>query len=546
MDRNAEGDLRTAKENTLEQCDIVIIGAGFSGMYAVHHMSKKYNVICFEAGDGVGGTWYWNRYPGARVDVESVQYSYGFDDELQQDWQWPEYFSAQPDLERYVNHVADRFGLRQYIRLSNPVVSMRFDDAANRWHVHGSKGDHVVCRFVVSATGALYAKYLPNWPGIEQYQGRILHTTEWPREGIDFTGKHVGLVGTGSTGIQLAPILAEEAEELYIFQRTPAYSIPSGNRPMDPEYEQMWKANYAERRELARETWAGALIENTSTTSIHDVTAQERERLLEAAWHSRNAFQLLLSFPDIMSEQSANAYVSDFAHRKIKGIVKDPEVAAKLCPTTYPLGAKRLCVDNGYYQIFNRDNVTLVDVKDKPIIAFTSAGLRTADADYDLDVIVMATGFDAITGSLSRIDVTGLGGVKLADRWKDGPATYLGSMISGFPNFFMIHGPLTPAAQAQMIATGEWQVNWVTSIIEDIERDGFSRIDTTREAEERWADEVEEISHYTIHRLADSWYNGANIEGKAKKFMVYLGGFPRFRQSCVDAVAHDYAGFTRS
>mgnify|MGYP001225569626 CR=1 FL=1 len=530
----------------MEQCDVVIIGAGFSGLYAVHHLGGKYSVICFEAGDGVGGTWYWNRYPGARVDIESLQYSYGFDDPLQQEWQWPEYFSAQPDLERYANHVADRFGLRKHIRLSNPVVSMRFDEADGRWHVHGAKGDHVSCRFVIAATGALYAKHMPNWPGLESYKGRILHTTEWPREGVDFAGKRVGLVGTGSTAIQLAPVLAEEAGHLHVFQRTPAFSIPSGNRPMDAEYEQAWKSNYAERRKRASDLWGATLIEPTCKDSIHDVTPEDRERLLEEAWNSRNAFQLLLSFPDIMTDLAANKYVADFARRKIRAIVKDPEVAERLCPKDYPFGAKRLCVDTGYFQIYNRDNVTLVDVKDKPIVAFTPEGLETTDATYELDLIVMATGFDAITGSLSRIDVAGLGGVKLAERWRDGPTTYLGSMVAGFPNFFMIHGPLTPAAQAHMIVSAEWQVNWVTDIIGDLDRAGLERIETTEAAEQEWAREVEDVSHATIHRLASSWYNGANIEGKPKKFMVYVGGFPRYRQHCVDSVANGYEGFVRS
>jgi cyclohexanone monooxygenase len=529
----------------VEQCDVVVIGAGFSGMYAIHRLRKKYSVICFEAGDGVGGTWYWNRYPGARVDVESVQYSYGFDEGLQQEWQWPEHFSPQADLERYANHVADRFELRDNIRFSNPVSSMRFDEEENRWHVHAQNGDHVVCRYVIAATGSLYARHIPAWPGFDDFKGRILHTTEWPREGVDFAGKRVGLIGTGSTGIQIAPIAAEQSDHLYVFQRTPAFSIPSGNRPMDPAFEQEWKQDYAERRKRMLDMWGATLVEYPCTRSIHEVSDEERELILEQAWNSRNSFELLFAFPDIMTDKAANDIVSDFARNKIRQIVKDPAVAEKLCPTTYPFGGKRLCIDSGYYQIYNRDNVTLVDVSDNPIVGFTPGGLRTADAEYDLDIIILATGFDAITGSLSRIDITGVGGRTLADKWRDGPTTYLGAMIAGFPNFFMIHGPLSPAAQAQMITSGEWQVDWTAGIIDELERDGLQRIDTTPEAEQSWADEVDQISHETLHRLADSWYNGANVEGKKRQFMVYVGGFPRFAKSCADAVAAGYRGFVR-
>ena len=537
---------RQVEDIALEQCDIVVIGAGFSGMYAIHRLRERYNVICFEAGDGVGGTWYWNRYPGARVDIESVQYSYGFDDDLQQDWKWPEYFSAQPDLEQYANHVADRFCLRPHIRLSNPVRAMRFDEGENRWHVHASKGDHVACKYVIAATGSLNASYMPDWPGREEFKGKILHSAAWPSEGVDFADKRVGLIGTGSTGIQIGPVVAEQCKHLTVFQRTPAYSIPSGNRPMDAEYERDWKENYADRRAKMLEMWAASLTQPTSPLSIHDVTPEERERILEDAWHSRNANQLLLSFPDVFTDKSANEIVCEFIRNKIRGIVKDPEVAEKLCPKTYPYGAKRPIIDNGYFYMFNRDNVTLVDVKDNPITAFTPNGLRTADATYDLDIIIMATGFDAMTGALSRIDVSGVGGSKLVDKWQDGVTNYLGILNAGFPNLFMIHGPLSPSVLAQMITSGEWQVRWVANAIDDMERDGLSRIDTTEDAEQWWDAEVDRASYETLHRFTDSWYNGSNVEGKVKKFMVYVGGFPKYTKFCSDIVAAGYQGFVRS
>jgi cation diffusion facilitator CzcD-associated flavoprotein CzcO len=528
----------------LQSVDIVIVGSGFSGLYAIHRLRRDYDVLCFEAGDGVGGTWYWNRYPGARVDIKSVEYSYGFDEDLQQEWRWPEYFSAQPDLEKYANHVADRFHLRDNIRLSNRVTALRFDAGTDRWHVYTAKGDHVVCRYVVAATGSLSAVNVPPWPGRELFKGEVLHTAEWPREGLNFSGKRVGFVGTGSTGIQAAPIIAGQAEHLFLFQRTPAYCMPSGNRPMDSEFENDWKRHYAERRKLMLDTYGASLIDYPEVAA-RDCTPEEQQAMLDRAWHSQNAFQLLFAFSDVMTDRAANEVVAGFVRWKIREIVKDPKTAELLCPN-YPIGGKRLCIGNGYFEMFNRENVTLVDVKTAPIVAFTERGLRTADAEYDLDVIITATGFDAVTGAMTRIDIEGLDRVKLVDKWAEGPTADLGAMVAGFPNLFMIHGPTTPAAQAQMITTGEWQVDWVAGIIDDLERNGYCRIDVTEQAEKSWAREVKAVSELTVHRFADSWYNGRNIEGKKGGFMIYVGGFPRFRKCCEDAVRNDFSGFVRS
>lgn len=527
-----------------QQVDVVIIGAGFSGMYAIHRLRPRHSVLCFEAGEGVGGTWYWNRYPGARVDIQSMEYSYGFDDELQQEWQWPELFSAQPDLERYANHVADRFALRDSIRFSTRVTSLTFDEATNLWHVRTDRGDHVVCRHVIAATGALTAPNTPPWPGRESFRGQIVHTAAWPREGVDFTGKRVGFIGTGSTGIQAMPIIAETAAHLTVFQRTPAFCMPSGNAPLDPDFEREWKADYADRRRRMLDTYGTSLIEYTDKSAL-DCTPEEREKILEAAWNSQSAFQLLLAFRDVMTDQRANDIVAEFARNKIRSIVKNPETAEKLCPKTYPIGGKRLCIGNGYFEMFNRDNVTLVDVKEAPIEAFTEKGLRTASGEYELDIIVTATGFDAITGALARIDVTGAGGRKLADKWAEGPTSWLGAMVAGFPNFFMIHGPMTPAAQAQMITSGEWQVDWTARLIEDLEANGQTRIDTTEAAEGEWSAEVNGAADYTLHNKAESWYNAKNIAGKKGGFMIYIGGFDRFRKLSEDAAASGH-GFVRS
>ncbi|MCR9106255.1 MAG: NAD(P)/FAD-dependent oxidoreductase [Gammaproteobacteria bacterium] len=527
----------------VEQVDIVIIGAGFSGLYAIHRL-RNYNVVCLEAGEGVGGTWYWNRYPGARVDIESVEYSYGFDDALQQEWCWPEYFSAQPDLERYANHVADRFNLRQNIRFSSPVDRMRFDEATHRWHVHTSTGAQFICRYVIAATGSLSAPNMPPWPGLDTYRGDVYHTARWPEGGVDFSGKRVGFIGTGSTGIQAMPIIAQQAKELVVFQRTPAYCMPSGNRPLDQDHEQDWKAHYRERRQQMLQTYGASLIEYPQF-SAHDCTPEQREEILEKAWHSQNAFQLILAFSDVMTDAAANEMVCEFARNKIRSIVKDPETAELLCPTTYPIGGKRLCVGNGYFEMYNRENVTLVDVKSAPIEAFTPAGLRTAAAEYELDVVITATGFDAVTGALERIAIEGREQRKLVDKWADGPTTYLGAMTAGFPNLFMIHGPSTPAAQAQMITTGEWQVNWTADIIDAMNEEGLTCIEVTLDAERQWALEVDMVAQQSLHRLADSWYNGKNIEGKKGGFMIYVGGFPRFAEQCETAVADGYRGFIR-
>ncbi|MET0269066.1 MAG: NAD(P)/FAD-dependent oxidoreductase [Sphingomonas sp.] len=528
-----------------ETTDIVIIGAGFSGLYAIHRFGRDHDVICLEAGGGVGGTWYWNRYPGARVDIESVEYSYGFDEALQQEWSWPEFFSAQPDLERYANHVADRFDLRRRIRFGAAVTRMTFDEAADRWHVHTADGGHITCRYVVAATGSLSAANTPPWPGREAFRGEIFHTTQWPREGIDFTGKRVGQIGTGSTGIQAAPIIAAQAGHLTIFQRTPAFSMPSGNRPMEPVHEADWKANYADRRKQMLGMY-GASLMTRPDRSIHDCTPEERRETLEKAWSSKSAFKLMMAFDDVMTDKTANDMVVAFAHEKIRQIVKDPVVAETLCPKTYPIGGKRLCIDNGYYDMYNRPNVTLVDVAAAPIVAFTEKGLRTVDAEYELDIIITATGFDAVTGAMARIRTEGLGGATLTDKWAEGPTTHLGFMTAGFPNLFMVHGPQTPGAQAQMITTGEWQVNYIARIIAELERDGFARIDATPEAEQVWAEEVDTASQYTVHRLADSWYNAKNIEGKKGGFMIYIGGFPRYAQLCEEAVDQGYVGFVRA
>jgi cation diffusion facilitator CzcD-associated flavoprotein CzcO len=453
--------------------DVVVIGAGFSGLYALHRLGATgLRTVCFEAGDGVGGTWYWNRYPGARVDIESMQYSYSFDDALQQEWRWPEYFSPQADLEAYANHVADRFGLREKIRFGTRVSQLRFDDEAQRWQVSTEQGHAVTAKYVIAATGSLDAENIPAVPGLDSFGGEWHHTAAWPAEGVSFEGKRVGIIGTGSTGIQAIPVVAQTAGHLYVFQRTPSFSVPAYNRPLDAEYEQEWKANYPQRRAEMLASHAASYFPGQMYGSVFDYSPAERQLILEEAWRARSGLRFIRTFSDTMRTTEANEVVAEFIRSKIHQIVKDPDVADLLCPTTYPLGTKRICMDTGYYETFNRENVTLVDVRAAPIEEITPSGLRTSAAEYDLDVLIFATGFDAVTGSLTRMNVTGTNGAVLPQRWASGPVTYLGMMVAGFPNLFMVHGPGSPGVLAQMIAGGEWQVDWLAQLIEHMAGSG--------------------------------------------------------------------------
>jgi cation diffusion facilitator CzcD-associated flavoprotein CzcO len=526
-----------------EPFDVVVIGAGFSGLYGLYRLRELgLSVVCFEAGDGVGGTWYWNRYPGARVDIESMQYSFGFDEDLQQEWHWPEYFSPQADLEAYANHVADRFELRHLIRFGARVNRMRFDDQANRWHVTTERGDQVNAKFVVAASGALNATNIPNFPGLADFRGEWYHTSQWPRDGVSFAGKRVGVIGTGSTGIQAIPVIAQSAERLYVFQRTPAYTLPARNRALPPEYEREWKENYAERRaEMRRQP--GQTLMPVLHGSVFDYTPEERTEILEKAWESRMGLMFQRLFTDTMRTLEANEIVADFIRGKVRQIVRDPDVAELLSPRTYPVGTKRICMDTGYYETFNRENVTLIDVRKNPITEVTPAGLRTTAADYDLDMLIFATGFDAVTGSLTRMNVTGVGGTDLREKWAKRPQNFLGFMVAGFPNLFMIHGPGSPGVLSQMITSGEWQVNWVADRITDLNHQGIARIDTTSQAESGWEAEMTTMANMTLYRYADSWYVGANIPGKPRNFLIYIGGFDRYAQRCNEQVSKGYEGF---
>ena len=522
--------------------DAVIVGAGFAGLYMLHRLrGLGFSARVFERGKGVGGTWYWNRYPGARCDVESMDYSFSFSPELEQEWEWTERYASQPEILKYANHVADRFDLKRDIQFETQVVSAVFDEAARRWTVHTDGGDEVSARFCIMATGCLSDLQVPPFKGVETFKGKRYHTGSWPHEGVDFTGRRVAIVGTGSSAIQSIPLIAKQAAHLYVFQRTPNYSVPARNVPMDPEYQRRWKAEYPKHRQAARESRVGFVVERNDVSAL-SVSAEEREREYETRW-SRGGLGFAATYLDIVTNQDANDTAAAFFREKIRDIVRDPALAALLTPTTYPLGTKRLCVDTDYYATFNRDNVTLVDLRATPIEEITPDGLRTAAARYAFDSLIFATGFDAMTGALLRIDIRGRGGESLKDKWSAGPRTYLGLTVAGFPNLFAITGPGSPSVLSNMIVSIEQHVDWIADCMAYLRARDQATIEATVESEDAWVDHVNEVGHMTLYPKAASWYTGANVPGKPRVFMPYVGGVGTYRLKCDDVAAKGYEGF---
>ncbi len=525
--------------------DAVIVGAGFAGLYALHRLrGLGLSARVFEAGRGVGGTWYWNRYPGARCDVESMDYSYSFSDELQQEWRWTERYASQPEILRYINHVADRFDLRRDIQLETRVTAAVFDEATNRWAVETDRGHRVSAQFCIMATGCLSDAQVPDIKGRETFEGRWYHTGTWPHQGVDFTGQRVGVIGTGSSAIQSIPIMARQASHLFVFQRTPNYSVPARNTPLDPDYERRVKTSYTEFRRQARESRVGFVVERSEESALA-VAPEARQDEYEKRW-SRGGLGFSAAYADLLTNQEANDTAAQFFRDKIRGIVRDASIADALCPQDYPLGTKRLCVDTDYYATFNRDNVTLVDLRKTPIDAITPRGVRTRDAEYEMDSLVFATGFDAMTGALLNIDIRGRAGRALREKWATGPRTYLGIAIAGFPNLFTITGPGSPSVLSNMIVSIEQHVDWIADCIAYLRAQRLARIDATVDAEDAWVAHVNEVGHATLYPLAKSWYMGANVPGKPRIFMPYIGGVGVYRQKCDDVAAKGYAGFTLS
>lgn len=523
--------------------DAVIVGAGFAGLYMLYRLRQLgLSVRVYEAGSGVGGTWFWNRYPGARCDIDSMNYSYSFSHELEQEWKWTERYATQPEILRYLNHVADRFGLCQDIQFRTRVNAAVFNEATNRWAIRTDDGAGVSARFLIMATGVLSAAKVLDFKGLETFQGKRYQTSRWPHERVGFTGQRVGVIGTGSSGIQVIPIIAEQADRLFVFQRTPSFSVPARNAPMDPIYESRMKASYAEYRREARETRAGVVMAVNPKSAL-EVSPEEREREYEARWQ-QGGTGFLATFSDVMRRREANDTAAEFVRSQIRATVRDPAVAEALSPRGYPLGTRRICVDTDYYETFNRDNVTLVDVKTSPIEEITPRGLRTQSAEYELDSIVFATGFDAITGALSSIDIRGKSNESLKQKWADGPRTYLGIAVAGFPNLFTITGPGSPSVFSNAIVSIEQHVEWITGCITYLRERRIERIEATAEAEDRWVAHVKEVADGTLYPMANSWYIGANIPGKPRVLLPYAGGVGAYRNKCEAVAAQDYEGFS--
>lgn len=523
--------------------DAVIVGAGFAGLYMLHRLrGLGLTVRGYEAGSGVGGTWYWNRYPGARCDTESMDYSFSFSDELQQEWTWSERYASQSEILRYINHMADRFDLRRDIQFQTRVTAAVFDEATHRWAIQTDGGDRVFAKFCIMATGCLSSGQAPDVKGLDSFAGNWYHTGNWPHEGVDFTGQRVGVVGTGSSGIQSIPVIARQADQLVVFQRTPNFSIPAWNGPLEPEYARSLKANYAEHRRTARESRRGYVIPVNEKSAL-DAAPEERRREYETRW-ARGGLHFLTAFEDLYTNKDANDTAAEFVRAKIRETVHDTTVTEKLLPHDHPIGTKRICVDTDYYATFNRDNVTLVDVRNAPIEEITRTGLRTRDAAYELDSIVFATGFDAMTGALFNIDIRGRAGCRLKQKWADGPRTYLGIATAGFPNLFTITGPGSPSVIGNMIVSIEQHVDWIADCVEYLSERNLGAIEATVDAEDMWVAHVNDVANSTLYPLANSWYVGANIPDKSRIFMPYVGGVGAYRQKCNDVAAKGYEGFT--
>src|SRR5262245_5705094 len=529
--------------------DVAIVGGGLAGLYAIHRLrGMGLKVRAYEQGSGIGGTWFWNRYPGARCDVESLEYSYSFSNELQQDWKWPERYGTQPEILKYINHVADRFDLRRDVQLNTRIVSALFDAAANEWTLKTDAGETIRAHYCVMAAGNLSTPRVPDFKGLSRFKGKWYHSGLWPHEGVDFTGLRVGVIGTGSSGVQMIPIIASQARHLTVFQRTANFSLPARNAPMDVERERKHKAEYPARRAAAADTPFAIGGHPKPTNSALDVPEQVRNAAYEAKWQEGGSISYLYAYTDLLVNKQSNDTASEFVRNKIRATVTDKRTAELLAPKDHPIGTKRLCLDTDYYETYNRENVVLVGVRRDPIAEITATGLRTERGQaFELDAIVFATGFDAMTGALREIDVrtTGgpNGGAVLRDHWEGGPLTYLGIMVSGFPNMFIVTGPGSPGVKTQMIASIEQHIDWIADCIGHMRGCGFDRIEASPQAEHDWVEHVNKVAHSTLYPLANSWYMGANIPGKPRVFMPYVGGYDRYKRHCDAIAAGGYEGF---
>ena len=520
------------------ELDVLIVGAGFAGLYALHKLrGQGLHVHVVEAGDGIGGTWHWNRYPGARCDVESLYYSYSFDDDLQQKWEWSERYATQPEILRYVQHVAERFDLMRDIELQTKVESAHWDDAGDRWRVRVDRGVEYDTRFLLMATGCLSSRNRPDFPGLDDFAGDCFHTGEWPQEEPDLSGDRVGIIGTGSSGIQAIPPLAERAKHLTVFQRTANYTVPANNHPLAPETVREVKADYPRFRKMGN--GFGPILEPNMQSAVQ-TSPEERERELEARW-TRGGLGFLTSFIDLLFNPDSNEIACDFVRDKIRNAVDDPEVAEILSPHVV-FGCKRPCIDTGYFETFNRPNVTLVDVSKEPIERISEHGVVVAGREHPIDTLVLATGFDAMTGTLLKIDIRGRDGRTLQDKWQAGPRTFLGLQTEGFPNLFTITGPGSPSVLSNMLNAIEQHVDWIADCLQSMRQQGKTRIEAELDAENAWVEHTNEIAQQTLYWNCNSWYLGANIPGKPRVFMPYIG-MPTYQEKLDQVLDGGYEGF---
>ncbi len=542
-----------------EQADVIVVGAGFAGLYALHRFrGMGFTVKVLEAGADVGGTWYWNRYPGARCDVPSLEYSFGFSAELEQDWHWPEVFSAQPDILAYANHVAARFDLRRDIQFNTRVESVSYLDEQNLWQLETDTGELLLARFCVMATGCLSVPNKPSIPGEDSFQGEVLHTGRWPHHEVDLSGKSVAIIGTGSSGVQAIPELAQQARELTVFQRTPVYTVPANRKAMRLAVEDEFKENYRDIRRRQWENRGGVSNFRPEKSARKAATGRKVSRSADAglimamgpeerqAVIDQRGLEAILNFADIYTDPEANEIANELFRENVRRLVDDPETAERLLPKDYGLGCKRQVLDRDYFATFNRDNVKLVDVHETPIDRITATGLRASRAHYEFDVLIYATGFDAMTGALLKANVTGRAGLTLRDKWRDGPVAYLGLQMAGFPNLFTVTGPGSPSVLCNMLVAIEQHVNWIADCIAWMKDTGKATIEPLPESEAFWVAHVNEVAEGTMFTAPSchSWYLGANIDGKPRIFMPYVGGFPRYREFCEKEQVEGYSGFS--
>ncbi|PVY30212.1 flavin-containing monooxygenase [Williamsia muralis] len=521
----------------------VIVGAGLSGLYMLHKLRQLgISARVFETAPDVGGTWYWNKYPGARCDVQSMHYSYSFDKELEQQWQWTEKFPGQPELLRYIQHVADRHDLRKDITFNTRVTTAKYDEEAQRWRVQTEQGEDVVARFFLMAVGCLSRPKVLEIPGLEKFEGDTFHTASWPEQGVDFSGRRVAVIGTGSSGIQAIPLIAEQAAELKVFQRTPNFCLPTFNGPIDQELVARIKANYEQTRDDDRNSGFGVAVEVGEESAFAD-SDEERRAKYQDRWNQGNLTGILQAYSDVLIDPAANDTAADFVREQIRRIVTDPETARKLSPKGYPFGTKRPCLGTGYYETYNRDNVQLIDVRETPLVEITERGVRTSEGEFEVDSLVLATGFDAMTGSFLAIDVRGRGGVGLREKWADGPTSYLGLGVPGFPNMFTITGPGSPSVLSNMLVSIEQHVEWLADLFVHMRRQNLAVVEPTDVAAKEWDDHVKECSEATLYGITESWYMGANVPGKPRVFMPYSGGVNTYRDKCVQVAEDGYEGF---